>query len=57
MEQTSKVVQVEAGRDELVATASNFQVARPAYDTAVALWPKVLIELRQGVRVVVKSGE
>jgi hypothetical protein len=50
-------MQVEAGRDEVVATANNFQVARPAYDTAVALWPKVLIELRQGARVVVKSGE
>jgi hypothetical protein len=43
--------------DELVATAGNFQVARAAYDTAVSLWPKNLIELRQGARVVLKSQE
>jgi hypothetical protein len=28
MDQNFKIVQVEAGRDELVATADNFQVAR-----------------------------
>jgi hypothetical protein len=50
MDQNFRIVQVEANRDELVATAGNFQVARAAYDTAVSLWPNVLIELRQGAR-------
>jgi hypothetical protein len=57
MDQNFRIVQVEANHDDLVATAGNFRVARAAYDTAVSLWPKVLIELRQGTRVVLKSGE
>jgi hypothetical protein len=57
MDQNFRIVQVEANRDELVATAGNFQVARAAYDTAASLWPKNLIELRQGARVVLKSQE
>jgi hypothetical protein len=57
MDQNFRIVQVEGNRDELVATAGNFQVARAAYDTALSLWPKALIELRQGARVVLKSGE
>ena len=57
MDQSFKVVQVEGGRDELVATAYNFSVARAAYDTAVSLWPKAVIELRQAARVVQKNGE
>jgi hypothetical protein len=57
MDQNFKVVQVEGSRDELVATANNFLIARGAYDTAVSLWPKAVIELRQGARVVLKSDE
>jgi hypothetical protein len=57
MDQNFRIVQIEGGRDELVASAGNFQVARAAYDTAVSLWPKALIELQQGARVVLKSGE
>ena len=57
MDQNFRIVQVEASRDELIATAGNFQVGRAAYDTAVSLWPNVLIELRQGARVVLKSQE
>jgi len=57
MDQNFKVVQVEGSRDELVATANNFLIARAAYDTAVSLWPKALIELRQGARVVLKRDE
>jgi hypothetical protein len=57
MDQNFKIVQVEGGRDELVATADNFLIARAAYDTAVSLWPKAVIELRQGARVVQKSDE
>jgi hypothetical protein len=57
MDQNFKVVQVEGGRDKLVATARHFLIARAAYDTALSLWPKALIELRQGARVVQKNGE
>jgi hypothetical protein len=44
-------------RDELVAPAASFLIARAAYDTAVSLWPRAWIELRQGARVVLKNGE
>ena len=57
MDQNFKVVQVESAGDLLVATAANYQGARAAFDTAVSLWPKALIELRQGARVVLKNGE
>ena len=57
MDQSFKVVQVEGGRDELVATAGNFTIARAAYDTAVSLWPNAVIELRQGARMVQKNGD
>ena len=57
MDQNFKVVQVEGGRDELVTTAGNFTIARAAYDTSVSLWPKAVIELRQGARVVQKNGD
>ena len=57
MDQNFKVVQIEAGRDEVIATANAFLIARAAYDTAVSLWPKAQIELRQGARVVVRNGE
>ena len=56
-DQKFRVVQVEANHDDLVATAGNFQIVRTAYDTAVSLWPKAVIELRQGTRVVLKNGE
>ena len=56
MEQGFKIMWVEGGRDELVASAGNFLVARAAFDTAAALWPEAAIELRQGARVVLKSG-
>jgi len=57
MNQNFKVVQIESAGDLLVATAANYQVARAAFDTAVSLWPKSLIELRQGARVVLKNEE
>jgi hypothetical protein len=57
MDQNFRIMQVEANQDDLIATAGNFQVARAAFDTAVSLWPKALIELRQLTRVVLKSGE
>jgi hypothetical protein len=47
-----KVVRLEQGGQELVARASNFTVARAAFDTCVALWPTAWIELRQGARII-----
>jgi hypothetical protein len=58
VDQNFKIVQtVEGSRDDLVATAANFLIARVAYDTAVSLWPRAMIELRQGTRVVQKNGD
>jgi hypothetical protein len=42
---------------EVLARASNFMVARAAFDTSVSLWPVAQIELRQGARVILKSKE
>jgi len=56
MDQNFKVIQVEAGGDEVIATANAFLIARAAYDTAVSLWPKAQIELRQGASVVIRNG-
>jgi hypothetical protein len=50
-----KVVRLEASSQELLARASNFQVARAAFDTSVSLWPMAEIELRQGARVIYTS--
>lgn len=52
MELVYKVVEVAKSGDRLVATADNFAVARAAFDTALATWPGVLIELRQKARVI-----
>jgi hypothetical protein len=45
------------GRVEAMEWAENDGAEYTAYDTAVSLWPKALIELRQGARVVLKTGE
>jgi hypothetical protein len=57
MELLFRVIKIEAGRDEVVATASNFLVASAAYDTSVSLWPTAPIHLRQGARIINKSKE
>jgi hypothetical protein len=51
-----KVVEVAPSGDRLIAAADNLAVARAAFDTAVALWPNVAIELRQKARVILDSG-
>jgi hypothetical protein len=56
MEMLFKVVEVAPSGDRIVATADNLAVARAAYDTAVALWPNLTIELRQKARVISRSG-
>jgi hypothetical protein len=55
MELLFKVVEVAPSGDRIIATADNLAVARAAYDTAVALWRKSGMELRQKARVILKS--
>jgi hypothetical protein len=55
MELLFRVVKTNA-HDEVIATATNSIVARAAFDTAVSLWPKERIHLRQGARIIHKSG-
>ena len=38
--------------DEVIARAANLIVGRAAYETAVRLYPKDLIEFREGARVI-----
>jgi hypothetical protein len=52
-----KIVRLEKAGQEVLARAGNFMVARAAFDTSVSLWPNATIELRQGARVIHKSGE
>jgi hypothetical protein len=56
MELLFKVVEVTPTGDRMLAAADNLAVARAAYDTAVALWPGLAIELRQKARVIVSGG-
>jgi hypothetical protein len=56
MELLFKVAEAVPSGDRIIATAENLAVARAAFDTAVALWPSVVIELRQKDTVVVSSG-
>jgi hypothetical protein len=57
MELLFKVVEVAPSGDRLIAAADNLAVVRAAFDTAVALWPNVAIELRQKARVILSSRE
>jgi hypothetical protein len=54
MELLFRVVKTNS-HDEVIATATNFIVASAAFDTAVSLWPRERIQLRQGARVIHKS--
>jgi hypothetical protein len=55
MEPLFKVVEVAQSGDRVIAAADNLAVARAAYDTAVALWPTTVIELRQKATVILNS--
>jgi hypothetical protein len=46
-----KVVRTN-GHDELIAETDNLRVGRAAYDEARRLYPKDLIELRSGARII-----
>jgi hypothetical protein len=56
MELLFKVVEVTPTGARLLAAADNLAVARAAYDTSVALWPGLVIELRQKAQVIATSG-
>jgi hypothetical protein len=56
MELLFRVVEVAPSSDQVIANADNLAVARAAFDTAVALWPNVEIELRQKARVILSRG-
>jgi len=58
MEELSfKVVKVHLAHDEPIAYAVNLLVGRAAYETAVRMYPKDLIQMRQGARVIEKSRD
>ena len=51
-----KVVKDLGAHDEILARAANLLIARGAYAAAVKMYPDEVIELRQGARVVERSG-
>ena len=58
MEELSfKVVKVHSAYDEPIAYAANLLVGRAAYETAVRMYPRDLIQMRQGARIIEKSKE
>jgi hypothetical protein len=58
MEELSfKIVKVHSGYDEPIAYAANLLVGRAAYETAVRMYPRERIEMRQGAQVIEKSRE
>jgi hypothetical protein len=56
-ELSSKVVKVNPAYDEVIAYAGKLLVGRAAYETAVRMYPRDVIHIRQGARVIDKSRE
>lgn len=52
-----RVLKVHDAYDEVIARAANLLVGRAAYETAVRMYPKELIHMRQGARIIEKSRE
>jgi hypothetical protein len=52
-----KVVRLEAGGQEVIARAGNYEICKAAFDKALFVYPTRHIELRQGARVICKSKE
>ena len=46
-----RVIRVN-GEDEVMAHANNLLVGRAAYETAVGLYPRDLIQYRDGARII-----
>ena len=58
MEELSfKILKVHPAYDEVIALAANQLVGRAAYETAVRMYPRERIEMRQGARIIEKSKE
>jgi hypothetical protein len=51
------VVGTAGDAPQLLYGGGELFACRPCYDTAVSLWPKASIELRQGAQVVLKNGQ
>ena len=49
-----KVVRTNS-HDEVLARATNLLLGRAAYETAVRLYPRDLIQYRDGARIIAKS--
>jgi len=52
-----KVVRDIGGQDEILARSASLIIARGAYGAAVGMYPRELIELRNGALVVQNSRE
>ena len=50
-----KVVRTN-GSDEVLARAINLQIGRAAFETAKRMFPKDLIEYRNGAQIIERSG-
>jgi hypothetical protein len=58
MEELSfRILKVHPAYDEVIALAANQLVGRAAYETAVRMYPRERIEMRQGARIIEKSKE
>jgi hypothetical protein len=48
---------LEAGGQEVIARAGNYEVCKAAFDKALFLYPTEHLQLRQGARGICKSKE
>jgi hypothetical protein len=46
---------LEAGVQEVIARAGNYEICKAAFDKALFVYPAQHLELRQGARVICKS--
>ena len=51
-----KIVKTNGG-DELLARIGNYEICKAAFEKAIFLYPDDRLEMRQGARVILKSGE
>jgi len=49
-----RVIRVNS-KDEVIARANNLIVGRAAYETAVRLYPRDVIQYRDGARIITRS--
>jgi hypothetical protein len=58
MEELSfRILKVHPAYDEVIALAANQLVGRAAYETAVRMYPRERIEMRQGARIIEKKED